>query len=161
FGDGSLVKLTLLDPKVDITTRYGKLTVPLNEIRRIELGIRYPDGALQKIQDALAKLGDSDYKKREAASNDLLALRELAYPHVRRAAMATGNPEAVKRAKALLEELRSRLPEDKLALKDHDTVTTADFPIAGTINASVLKARSPLLGDVDVKLVQVRSVRWM
>src|SRR5262245_53186315 len=161
FGDGSLVKLTLLDPKLDIATRYGKLAVPFNEIRRIELGIRYPEGALQKIQDAIARLGDADYKKREAASGELLAFRELAYPHVRRAAAMTGNAEAVKRAKALLEEFRARLPEDKLALKDHDTVTTVDFPIAGQISAAVFKARSPLLGDVDVKLVQVRAIRWM
>jgi hypothetical protein len=161
FGDGSLVKLTLLDPKLDITTRYGKLAVPLSEIRRIELGIRYPEGALQKIQDALTRLGEADYKKREAASAELLAFRELAYPHVRRAAAATGNPEAVKRAKALLEEFRSRLSEEKLALKDYDTVVTMDFPIAGQINAATFKARSPLLGDVDVKLVQVRSIRWM
>jgi hypothetical protein len=161
FGDGSIVKLTLLDPKLDITTRYGKLSVPLNEVRRIELGVRYPEGSLQKIQDAIAKLGDGDYKKREAASTELLAFRELAYPHVRRAAVTANNPEALKRAKALLEELRSRLPEDKLALKDYDTVTTMDFPIAGQIGAAIFKARSPLLGDVDVKLVQVRSIRWM
>src|SRR5262249_32380763 len=103
FGDGSLVKLTLLDPKLDIATRYGKLSVPLNEIRRIELGVRYPEGALQKIQDAITRLGDADYKKREAASGELLAFRELAYPHVRRAAAMPGNAEAVKRAKALLE----------------------------------------------------------
>jgi hypothetical protein len=161
FSDGSLVKLTLLDPKLDITTRYGKLTVPLGEVRRIELGIRYPDGALQKIVDAIAKLSDGDYKKREAASAELLAFRELAYPHVRRAAAVSTNPEAAKRAKAVLEELRSRLPEEKLALKDYDTVTTMDFPIAGQIGAAIFKGRSPLLGDVDVKLVQVRSIRWM
>src|SRR5262245_12326373 len=148
FGDGSLVKLTLLDPKLDITTRYGKLAVPLTEVRRIELGVRYPEGALQKIQDAITRLGDADYKKREAASAELLAFRELAYPHVRRAAAMTGNAEAVKRAKALLEEFRSRLPEEKLALKDYDTVVTMDFPIAGQISAPTFKARSPLLGDV-------------
>src|SRR5260221_1054825 len=36
-----------------------------------------------------------------------------------------------------------------------------DFPIAGQIGSATFKARSPLLGDVDVKLVQVRSIRWM
>jgi hypothetical protein len=161
FADGSLVKLTLLDSKLDIATRFGKLQVPLSEIRRIDLGIRYPDGALQKIEEAITRLGDPDFKKREQASAELLAFRELAYPHVKRIAATSTNPEVVKRAKTLTEEMRTRIPEEKLALKDHDTVTTYDFAIAGHVEAPLFKARSPLLGDVEIKLVQARAIRWL
>ncbi len=160
FADGSVVKLSLLESKLDVSTRFGKLSVPIGEIRKIEMGIRYPDGALQKIQTAIVQLGDPDFKKREAASNDLIAYRELAYPLVRRA-VSEGNAEAQKRAKAVLEDLRKRIPEDRLAMKELDTVTTADFPIAGHIEASAFKASSPLLGAVDVKLFQVRGIRWL
>jgi hypothetical protein len=160
FSDGSIVKLALLETKIDVTTRYGKLSVPMSEIRRIEMGLRYPDGALPKIQSAIAQLGDPDFKKREAASTELVAFRELAYPIVRRA-VQTGNAEAQKRAKAVLEEIRKRLPEEKLAVKDLDTITTADFPIAGHIEATSFKASSPLLGNVEVKLFQVRGIRWL
>lgn len=160
FTDGSIVKLALLESKMDITTRYGKLTVPMTEVRKIEMGLRYPEGALEKIKSAISQLGDPDFKKREAASNDLIAYRELAYPIVRRATQE-GNAEARKRTKAVLEELRKRLPEEKLALKDLDTITTADFPIAGHIEAASFKASSPLLGNVDVKLYQVRGIRWL
>src|SRR5262245_51537427 len=160
FADGSLVKLSLLEAKLDVATRYGKLSVPISEVRKIEMGIRYPDGALQKIQSAIANLGDPDFKKREAASNDLIAYRELAYPLVRRATNE-GNAEAKTRAKAVLEELRKRVSEERLAVKDMDTVTTADFPIAGHIEATTFKASSPLLGAVEVKLYQVRGIRWL
>lgn len=160
FTDGSVVKLVLLEAKMDITTRYGKLSVPMSEVRKIEMGLRYPDGALEKIKSAISQLGDPDFKKREAASNDLIAYRELAYPIVRRATQE-GNAEARKRVKAVLEEIRKRLPEDKLAVKDLDTITTADFPIAGHIEATSFKASSPLLGNVDVKLYQVRGIRWL
>ena len=159
FADGSIVKLNLLEAKIDVTTRYGKLAVPIGEIRKIEMGLRYPDGALAKIQDAITRLGDPDFKKREAASTELLALRELGYPHVRRATQE-GNAEAQKRAKALLEELRKRVPEEKLAVKDYDSISTIDFTIAGRIEASSFKARSALLGDVDIKLYQVSAMRW-
>jgi hypothetical protein len=161
FADGSLVKLTLLDSKVDIDTRYGKLQVPLSEVRRIELGIRYPEGALQKIQDAITQLSDADFKKREAASKELANFGELAYPLVRRAASTSTSPEAVKRARALAEEMHTKISEEKLTLRDQDTITTYDFAIAGHIEAPSFKARSPLLGDVDVKLVQARSIRWL
>lgn len=161
FTDGSLVKVTLLDTKVDIATRYGKLQVPLSEVRRIELGVRYPDGAMQKIQDAITRLSDSDYKKREAASKELATFGELAYPLIKRVAATSTSPETVKRAKALADEMRGKISEEKLALKEQDTVTTYDFAIAGRIEAPLFKARSPLLGDVDVKLIQARTIRWV
>ncbi len=160
FTDGSLVKVTLLDTKVEIVTRYGKLQVPLSEVRRIELGVRYPEGALQKIQDAIARLSDPDYKKREAASKELAAFGELAYPLIKRVAATSNSPEAVKRAKALVQEMRDKIPEEKLALRDQDVITTYDFAIAGHIEAPSFKARSPLLGEVDVKLIQARTLRW-
>jgi hypothetical protein len=161
FADGSLVKLTLLDSKVEIDTRYGKLQVPLSEVRRIELGIRYPEGALLRIQNAITQLSDADYKKREAAQKELVNFGELAYPHVRRAAATSSSLEAVKRARATAEEIRTKVAEEKLALKDQDVVTTYDFAIAGHIEAPSFKARSPLLGEVDVKLIQARSIRWL
>jgi len=158
FTDGSVVKLAILDEKFDIATRYGRLTVPVADIRRIDLGVRYPEGSLAKIEDAIRRLGDSDFKKRESASAELLAFRELAYPHVRRATSG-GSAESVKRAKALLEDLKARVPEEKLAIKELDTVVTADFPISGRIETAAFKGRSPLLGDVEVKLVQARLIR--
>src|SRR5437763_16364484 len=40
FADGSVVKMALLESKVEIATRYGKLSVPVEDIRRIEFGFR-------------------------------------------------------------------------------------------------------------------------
>jgi hypothetical protein len=161
FADGSLVKVVLLDTKVDIVTRYGKLQVPLSEVRRIELGVRYPEGSLQKIQDAITRLSDADYKKREAAQKELIDFGELAYPLVRRVAATSSNLEAAKRAKTIATAIRDKIPEEKQTLKDQDTITTYDFTISGHIDGPSFKARSPLLGDVDVKLIQARTIRWL
>src|SRR5258708_180133 len=35
FSDNSNVKVVVLDPSVTISTRYGKLTVPVTELKRI------------------------------------------------------------------------------------------------------------------------------
>ena len=158
FNDGSVVKMILLQESLDVTTRFGKLTVPMKDLRRIDFGLRYPDGVYQKIQDAIGLLSNPDFKKREAAQAELLGYRELAYPLVAQAAKNT-NAETARRARAILEELRNRVPEERLAAKAHDTIQTTDFPITGRIEVTSLKARSPLFGDATLKLTEVRSIR--
>src|ERR1043165_6569956 len=36
FADGSIVRMTLLQDDLEVQTKYGKLTIRLNEIRRVE-----------------------------------------------------------------------------------------------------------------------------
>src|SRR4051794_24432051 len=64
LSDNSAVRMTLLDEKIDIQTRYGKLTVPAGDVRRIEFGLRFPPGVARKIDAAIANLGSSDFKER-------------------------------------------------------------------------------------------------
>src|SRR5262249_22095050 len=42
--DDTVLKVVLLEQSVTLTTRYGKLVVPVADIRRLEFGFRYPDG---------------------------------------------------------------------------------------------------------------------
>ena len=44
FADGSFVVLQLMDEVLIVSTKYGKLTVPMAEVKRIEFGFRYPEG---------------------------------------------------------------------------------------------------------------------
>src|SRR5262249_12121245 len=158
FAVGSPVQMTVMDHSLGIPTRFGKLTVPWTEVRRIEFGLRYPDGVLNKIETAVAQLGSPDFKTREAAQAELLRHGELAYPHVLKAARE-GTPETMKRARAIAEQMREKIPEEKLHIKPYDTVQTGDFPIVGRIDALVFKARSPVFGDATVKLAELRSLR--
>ena len=96
FNDGSIVKMILLHDTLDVATRFGKLSVPLDDLHRIDFGLRYPAGVQQKIQDAIGLLGNPDFKKREAAQAELVGYRELALPLVEQA-LRTANPEAARR----------------------------------------------------------------
>ena len=58
MADGSSVRMNLTQPIIDIATKYGKLSIPTNEIRKIEFGFRYPDGAEEKIT-ALREQGNT------------------------------------------------------------------------------------------------------
>jgi len=160
FADDSTVKMTLQHDAIEIATRYGKLTVPVTEIRRIDLGIRIPDETAKRIETAIARLGGSDFKQREAASRELLELRELSYSSLQQAARS-GDAEVSRRAKELVKTLVDTLPAEKLHLPRHDTVTALDFTIVGRIESPTLKARTPYFGETNLKLAEVRSMRWL
>src|SRR5215471_1018824 len=54
FTDDSVLKLTLRDERIPLTTPYGKLLVPVADIRRIEFGWRVADDVARRIETAVA-----------------------------------------------------------------------------------------------------------
>jgi hypothetical protein len=159
FSDDSVVRMTLLQDAVPIQTRFGKLNVPVKDVRRIEFGLHYPEGAVKRIEETVAKLGSADFKEREAASTGLLEMRELAVPALRRAVAESKDTEVVSRAKELLKALSEKLPADRLRIRDHDVIQTTEFPIVGRVEATTLKVRTQYFGEVSVKLSDLRTLR--
>src|SRR5262249_3449957 len=82
FTDNSVMKLGIKEERVEFMTQYGKLSIPVADIERIEFGLRVPDDVKKRIEAAIADLGDPNFRRREAASAILLGLREKAYPAV-------------------------------------------------------------------------------
>src|SRR5689334_6146502 len=64
FADDSTVKMSLQHSSIEVATRYGKLSVPVTEIRRIEFGLRIPDETAKRIATAVSQLGAPDFKQR-------------------------------------------------------------------------------------------------
>jgi hypothetical protein len=158
FADDSSVKMTLEDNNIEVATRYGKLTVPVADIRRMELGLRIPPATARRIDAAIALLGSPEFKEREAATAELLALRELAYPALQQATRST-DAEVARRAKDAVKSLAETVPAEKLNLPRHDTVVTRAFTIVGQVETPSLKVRSPYFGATSVKLADVRGLR--
>src|SRR5207248_1631937 len=117
-----------------ISTKYGKLSIPVDEIRRIDFGFRYPEGTEEKINNLVSQLGDGNYKRRETAMNELLAYRELSYPALKRATKSS-DAEVAKRASELVTKLEDKLPPEKLKFREFDLVATYDFTARGKIEA--------------------------
>jgi hypothetical protein len=160
FADGSAVKMTMLHSSVEVVTKYGKLTVPSHEVRRIEFGMRFPEGVQKRIDEGIDGLGSNVFKTRDAAAKDLLALGEYALPAVQRAAKGT-DPEVVRRATDLLKQLKDRVPPERQKPRTHDLIQTADFAIVGRIDADALKAKTQYFGEVSLKLAELRGIRWL
>ena len=59
FTDNSTLKITLLDEKVELTTPYGKLSIPVADIQTLELATRIPAEPPVKLEeDGKDAIGD-------------------------------------------------------------------------------------------------------
>jgi hypothetical protein len=156
--DDTVMKVTLMEPSVALVTKYGKLSIPAAEVRRLEFGFRYPEGVESKINTALADLGSPEFRTREDAEQRLADIGHFAIPALRRAVKGE-DPEVVRRARAVLKLLESKLGEGKTELRDYDVVETAEFTVKGRLELAALKVRTKYFGDATVKLTDVRSFR--
>jgi hypothetical protein len=159
FADGSNVRMVLVQEHLDVATRYGKLTIPLQEIRRIDFGLHLPEGVGKKVEDAVKRLGSESFKDREAASQELVDLGAYAYPAVQNALKST-DLEVAQRAAEVIKRLREKVPADELRLPASDRVQTVEFPVTGRLVSPTIRARSAYFGDVQLKLAELRSIRW-
>ncbi len=158
LADGSAVRMTLIPSHIEVNTKYGKLNVPVNDIKRIEFGFRFPEGIEAKITDAVSRLGASNYKVREAAGAELLGYRELSYPALKHALKST-DAEVSKRAEELMKKLEDKVPAERLKIQENDHIHTYEFTIAGKIDSATLKARTPYFGEVQIALAEARMLR--
>jgi hypothetical protein len=158
FTDNGTLKLTVRDEHVEVITRYGRLQVPVADIRRIEFATRIPDDIAQRAEDAAGKLGHADFKQRQAATAELRNLREKAYPALLKAAKSS-DQEVARRAEELLEWLQTTLTEEQLQVRPQDIVYTDDMKVAGRIAGLTLKVQTQQFGEQQVKLADLHSLR--
>jgi hypothetical protein len=158
FTDNSTLKLTLKDAAVEVATPYGKLSIPIGEIQKIDFATRLTDDAAKRIEEAVANLAHPLFPKREAASVELLKLREKAYAALLEAAKSK-DAEVSRRANDLLDGIRLAVPADQIEVRKFDVIVTEHSKISGRIEGASLKAASAQFGDVQLKLTDMRSLR--
>lgn len=158
FADGSVVRMNIMQESIEITTKYGKLQVPTDDIRRIDMGLHIPPGIEQQIESAIRNLSSESFKQREDATKDLIQAGHWAIPALQK---AVGSPEleTSKRAQSLLHRVAEKTPPEILKIRADDTIQTRDFPIVGRIASPTIKAHSPLFGEQLLKLSDLRSLQ--
>jgi len=149
--DDSTIKLTLLEGQIEFLTPHGRLTIPVADIRKVELGMRIPDDVAAQIQAAVSDLGSNQFRKREEAMSLLLRHREKSYPALKQATKST-DAEVAKRAEELIEKLEKLVPDGRLEQPDYDVVYTELSKIAGKIVTPTLRAKSFAFGEVQLRL---------
>jgi hypothetical protein len=155
--DGSLIDVQPLAKEIEVVTAEDKKQVPLADVRRIEFGLRYPEGVENQVRAAVSRLGDADFRTRRNAGIELLRLKVLAYPALERA-MHSKDPETRQRATNLVRQLKDQIPDDLVGIRDQDVIVTPRSPITGRIEGLVLRVRSPILGEGQLRLSDMREM---
>ena len=78
-ADDSVLKARLLDPTLELVTKYGPLKIPVADVRKVEFAGRIPADVADKVAAAVANLGHPDFATRDKASNELKGFRERAF----------------------------------------------------------------------------------
>jgi hypothetical protein len=156
--DGSKLRLLLRDKVLNFSSPYGNLHIPVTEIERVEFATRVSDDVAIQVNTAIAQLGDSQFAVREKAMNELLKLRERAYPALVRASQS-GDLEVIHRAEELLDRIRALVPESDLEPREQDVVQTAHSKLSGRIDGAALQVETSQFGRLQLKLADVRSMR--
>jgi len=158
-ADGSNLKMSVLQESIEVLTKYGKLTIPTEDIRRIDMGLHLPPGMDVQIENAIRNLGSEAFKQREDASKDLLQAGHWALAALQK---ASNSPEleVAKRAQSLILRIAERTPPEILKIRADDVVQTRDFPVVGRIASPTIKVSSPLFGEQLLKLSDLRHIHF-
>ena len=151
FVDGSKVRMAVLQQTLDIVTKYGKLTVPVRDIRKIEFGLHVSEEVAKQVEHDVQSLASNVHAEREAAGRQLVELGYRAYPAIH-AALKSKDPEVARRAELLVRQVRETVPAHLLRLDANDRIDTAEFPIVGRIDSPTMKTRSLYFGEKDIKI---------
>jgi hypothetical protein len=158
FIDNSWLRLRVREEQLTVTTAKGKQRVPFAAIQRIEVASRIPDAVAKTIDAAIRNLGSAEFRKREAASAELLKLHRRAYAALLHATK-NADPEVARRAQALVAQLRSQLSPELQIIHKSDVVYTKKAKIVGRIEETALKASTFQFGEVSLRLEHVFSMR--
>jgi hypothetical protein len=158
FLNGSTMPMVLRSEAIEVQTPYGKLSVPLKDIRAIEFGLHLPDDISTGIASAIKDLEAPDYASRDRAAKALLKLGPHSYSAVYRAAH-TGDLESSRRAEEILKQLKAKHPKKDLKISATDRIITPTFTIAGRILTVSLQGQSELFRQADFPIAKMRSLR--
>jgi len=159
FTDGGQMRMTIADEFLELTTNHGKLKIAVANIRRIELASRLSEAHQKLIEQSIADLSSPQYKTREKATAELIALKEKAYPAVVKISQSS-DAEVAKRAKEIIEKIRARVPASRLRWREKDVVYTIDSTITGRIEISGFQANTQQFGPVQLKLPDVLGMHF-
>ena len=110
FDDGSKVRMKLQSESLEVQTKFGKLTVPFSEIRRIEFGLHVPAETQEKIDKNVKRLGSSVMRERESACAYLSSFGYVALPSLRLATKSTDAETSRRAANVVAKIAETTLP---------------------------------------------------
>lgn len=158
FFNGSTVRMIVSTENLEIRTLYGKLSVPVKDVRAIEFGLHFEEGTGEKIRSAVKNLSSTNFQERQNALKSLVDLGPYSYPAVYEASKEK-DAEIASRAQEVVKKLQAKFPKSDLKNSTDDRVITSKFTIVGEILTPSIKAKADYFGDVELSLARMRNLR--
>ena len=156
--DDSTLKVKLIDDRLDLSTKYGSLSIPAADVRRIDFATRTPPEVLEKVNGLINVLGHPDFETREKATAELRGYRERAYLPLLKA-IKHPDAEVSRRAEETVRFLQQKVPPGQLETHEFDVVHTDDSKITGRLATPALRVLTAQFGEQSLRLADVRTLR--
>lgn len=154
--DESVIKIDLKEPAIDLLTPYGRLKIPVTEIREIKFGHRVSDELKTKIENSISDLSGNDFAARDRATKFLMDNRVSSY-HILKT-VKNANTEFEARKKLILTFLEKELSYYELTLPKTDIIIAKEFTVVGLILNKEFLYESQFLGKGTIGLENIKTI---
>jgi hypothetical protein len=163
LADGTIIAGKLTLKAIEIDTEFGRLSVPVVRVRAFRPGLESFPEMSKKISAHVENLGSNDFKVREEAQKELLAMGLPIRAELRQHA-GDSNSERVRRIRDILAKLDELAEESddptvgEQAWLRGDAIETDEFKVVGKIVPQSFTMESKY-GTLAVKLGDIRNAK--
>jgi hypothetical protein len=163
LADGTVIAGKLTLKAIEIDTEFGRLSVPVVRVRAFRPGLESFPEVSKKIASQVESLGSNDFKVREEAQKELLAMGLPIRAELRQHT-GDSNSERVRRIRDILSKLDELAEESddptagEQAWLRGDAIETDEFKVVGKIVPQSFTMESKY-GTLAVKLGDIRNAK--
>ena len=159
--DGTVVSGIVSIAAIDIETEFGSLQIPIERLVDFRPGLVSLPELQTKVDGLVEKLGDREFKTRESAHRELVAMGPM-LPNMLSSLDDGGDAERKKHLVKIKEEIEAMLEEEDGEdsvnpdmISRGDRVQTPDFSIVGKLVQQEFEVKSKI-GDLRIQLSDVK-----
>ena len=157
--DGTVVSGIVSIGSIDVETEFGSLQIPISKLIDFRPGLVSLPELKAKVDSLVAELGDREFKTREDAHRELVAMGPMLMGMFS-SLDDGGDAERKKHLVKIKQEIESMLEDEDDSssapkLSNGDRVQTPDFAIIGKVVQQEFKVKSKI-GDLRIMLSDVK-----
>lgn len=164
FSDGSLLKATILDKAIVVKTAYGNLSIPTNEVTRIEYASRISQSEMTAIENCLLDLYSEQASIVEAAEATLIShtwksqiiiAKKIARNNIVLSGRVITDSGPIVQ---MLAKLKLHVSENDLRAFEMDIVHTSKMKVSGTIETPKISINTSQFGQLMATVSDLRTI---
>ena len=159
FDDNTTISAKLVETSVEVDTKFGKLSIPIKEIGRIEFGLNLSTEESNGIDKAIRSLGSDIMPERQKAEDKLLDYKYFALPALRHV-LFSADMEVARRAKSIITQIEATEDKELCNLSFESVIYTPGFSVVGRIQNKEFKVLTNHFGEVTLKLSRLREATF-